>query len=121
MKPRELTAKDVVFSVECLPEDTDFRGNCMASGNDAVDRECEDWIRSELDAGNEWAWCVAKVTAEYEAPNGQTFRGVAHLGGCSYKNEADFKHPEGYYLQMQEEALDDLNRSIAAIAAGVPS
>lgn len=97
------------YSIECLPEDMPFVGNCMASGDDEVDAEAEQWIRDQLDAGNEWAWCCVKVTA--------TFKGLEatdYLGGCSYKGEADFKSG-GYYDDMIAAVTADLKAQIAEI------
>jgi hypothetical protein len=114
MKIRTLKPSDVTFTLECLAEDTPVRGNAMASGDDATDREAEDWVNCQLRDGNEWAWCTVKVTAEW-----QTFRGVAYLGCCSYLSEEDFR-VGGYYESMKDEALDDLNESIERIAKALP-
>jgi len=119
---RELTEKDVVFSVEAEPEHIPIEGNAMASGDDAADQECYDWIHAELDRGNEWAWCSVKVTAAFG-----NFEGTAYLGACSYKSEADFREPGGYFDDLKTEALDDLNQQWrdaldkAAAILGVPS
>ena len=100
----------VEYSIECLPEETSVKGNALASGDDAQDKEAEDWILAELDRGNEWAWCTVKVTATLGA-----FRGVDYLGCCSYHSEADFCQPGQYFEDMKGEALDDLKRNIAAV------
>lgn len=84
------------------PDDLQIKGNALASGNDAEDRRQEEWIRSQLRAGNEWAWCVAIVTVE--------FAGVIErdtLGACSYESEADFKSG-GYFEDMIGEAIERL-------------
>jgi len=84
-----------------------IKGNAMASGDGALDREQEDWIRRQLRAGNRWARCCAKVTATFEL-GGVTFSGVAYLGCCSYLSEEDFKQSDGYYPQMCDEAREDM-------------
>lgn len=108
MKARKLRAEEVSFTVECIAEETPVHGNAMASGDPAADREVEDWIRRELDTGNLWAWCTVRVTAHWRG-----LQGVDHLGCCSYRNEAEFRAPGGYFEDMKDRALDDLNRRIA--------
>lgn len=109
------------ISVECHGEDLPFRGNAMASGQDDVDREAEEWIASQLADGNEWAWCLTCVVATWEG-----YTGKAYLGGCSYLSEADFMRCEGD--QQTAEAIGDLAHTIlhardkaerALLAAGV--
>ena len=101
---RKLTNYDkVTYTVECLPEDMPVEGNAMSSGDDQYDKEVEESISNDLDSGNPWAWCVVKVTAEW---NG--LKGVDYLGGCSYKSEYDFRQ-DGYYEDMKDQALQDLN------------
>lgn len=97
----ERLAKLATISLECLPEDISVRGQC-ASGDDAQDREMEDSIAADYNAGNEWAWCCAKVTAEYA---GQT--GTAYLGCCSYESERAFR-ADPYFADLCSEALTEL-------------
>jgi hypothetical protein len=101
----------ITYTLEIEPEDTPIRGHAMASGDDASDRETEDWIIAELNRGNEWAWCVVKVTARYP---GLAFEGTDYLGTCSYRNEADFK-ADGYWGDMQEQARADLLQQVDKI------
>jgi hypothetical protein len=109
---KTLTAEDVEFTIEAEPEDIPVRGNAMMSGDDDFDRKVEDEIIADLEDGNEWAWCSVKVAAKWKR-----WEGRAYLGCCSYKNEKDFCQPGGYFEQMKEEALEDLNRQIADIRA----
>lgn len=104
---RKLTEKDVTFDVECLPEDLQIEGNAMASGDAEADKEVEDWIKSELRRGNEWAWCTVKVTARWEE-----YEGTDYLGACSYRSEQEFKK-DGYYEDMKDRALEDLNEKVS--------
>lgn len=106
MKPRTVKASEVTFTLEIEPEEIPFEGNAIASGDDSVDEETNQWIRDQLNAGNDWAWCCVKVTAEW---NGYT--GVDYLGGCSYRSEKDFMS-DGYYADMKSEALDRLYEEI---------
>lgn len=94
---------DVTFRVICEPEDIPVRGNAMASGDDAADRECEDEIIRRLERGDIWAWCSVTVRAEYRG-----FLGTDHLGACSYASEKDFREPGGYFDDMCREAFDQL-------------
>jgi hypothetical protein len=112
MTIRSLTAADVVFSLECQPEDILIEGNAMASGDDEVDRQAEQWVKDQLNRGNEWAWCYVRVVATWAAPNGETFTGAAGLGACSYESEKDFREG-GYYPDLCDEALADLNACVA--------
>lgn len=102
----------VVFTVEALPEDIPVRGNAMASGDDTADQEAEDSIISSLESGNEWAWCVVKVTAR--VPGVDVVEGVDYLGACSYASAEDFKQG-GYLEQMQDSAYAELCRNAEAM------
>jgi hypothetical protein len=82
--------------------------------DEETDARIESDIRRELANGNEWAWCVVRVTAKWG-----DYEGYAYLGGCSYRDETDFTHPDGYYPQLKTEALDDLNSIIAKHANAV--
>lgn len=113
MKVRKLTLKDVKVTLRAEPEDVPVRGNALASGDEAVDREAEDGVIAALEAGNEWAWCQAVVEVSWG-----NFRGVAHIGCCSYDSEEDFKKG-GYYEEMVEESLSDLNDGIAKVYAEI--
>ena len=87
----------VSYSVRIFPEDTEVRGNYVASGDDDYDRGCENEILAELANGNDWAWCTVKVTAQYEGIN--CIEGNDFLGCCSYRDEADFLACD-YYKDM---------------------
>lgn len=68
--------------------------------DDAKDME---WIRTQVDAGNMWAWCV--VTVEATLGDGEAI-GQATLGGCSYESRKAFE--DSNLADMTSEALDDL-------------
>lgn len=102
----------ITYELECLPEDMPVRGNAMASGDDAYDKAVEDEILADLESGNEWAWCVVKVTAT-GVFNGVKFHGVAYLGGVSCKSREDFETGDADYLEaMKADALADLCESL---------
>jgi hypothetical protein len=79
------------------------RGNALASGDDEEDRKYEDEILERLDNGDVWAW--ADVEVHVTLPDGRT--GACRLGGCSYKDEADFKQDGGYYEDLVNEAVGE--------------
>lgn len=93
----EALVKAATFEIDCEPEDVSIEGNCSAI-DPVTDRETAEWIRSELDSGNVWAWCYVRVRATF-----RRFTGSDTLGCCSYRSQADFKLC-GYYADMQREA-----------------
>lgn len=109
---------DVTYTIEIEPDDTPVRGNALASGDAAVDKECEDGILERLERGDIWAWALVKVMAQVYV-GGHVFTGKAYLGCCSYENEAEFKHPDDYYPQLCQEARVDLLEQLqGAVARG---
>jgi hypothetical protein len=98
---------DVEFSTRILPDDTDPRGNIMASGDDAADREAEDDVIRQLNDGNVAAWCGIVVHAEWRG-----FQAVASIWGCSYASEEDAL-AEAEAFALREEAFDSLCRKIS--------
>lgn len=115
MKPRKVTLDEVEIIVETREEDTSIEGNVLASGDAAVDQKAEQWVRDQVANGNEWAWCSVRVSAVF-----QDFRGTDHLGCCSYKSEAEFRMPGGYFEDMVQNALEDLNQELFRTAARLP-
>lgn len=110
---------NISYTVSAEQDDMPVRGNALASGDDKVDKECEDGIIRRLGAGDIWAWAQVKVTASVDL-DGRTFSGRAYLGGCSYKDEADFRQPGWYYDDMCKEAREDLIVKLKeAVAVGV--
>ena len=61
----------------------------------------------------DWAWCDVTVTARFS-----DLTGTAYLGQCSYKDEADFKS-DGYYSQMVDEAIQELQQHIEIVYAAI--
>jgi len=86
----------------------------MASGDDDIDREAEEWILAQLESGNDWAWCRVRVTARWKG-----FEGSDSLGACSYKSEADFCTEDGYFADMKQAALDELNEAVQDAAGKI--
>jgi hypothetical protein len=102
----------VTYTLRIEPEYIPLEGNVLASGNDAEDKAAENDVRTQLRAGNEWAWCCVTVEAHYpDFP----FVGRDTLGACSYASEADFTQPGGYFDDMKAEALRDLTAQVDGI------
>lgn len=97
-----ITKDDVTWQLYCLPEDA------AIDAEDWADEETLRRIRRELQLGNQWAWCTAVVEGRYGSLTAN-----AHLGACSYRNAEDFKQSSGYYEDMRNEVLEDLNRQLA--------
>lgn len=106
---KKLTEKDVEFDIIAEVDHLEVRGNALASGDENLDKETEDKILARLENGDVWAWAHVTVVARWEG-----FEGKDMLGACSYKNEADFMKG-GYYDDMKQIALDDLNANLEAV------
>ncbi len=98
----------IEITLTCNPEEEDYRGNVMASGDDAVDREAERWVADQLNSGNDWAWCWVRVEVKWHG-----FTGDDTLGGCSYLSEEDFRKPGGYFDDMVNVCLARINEAYA--------
>jgi hypothetical protein len=106
---RRLTAADVTFHVVTEDEERPPRaGEDFDSGNAEADKALERELCDRLDNGDVWAWAYVTVVARWRSPEG-AIEGEDSLGCCSYANEADFRQPGGYFDDMCERALDDLN------------
>lgn len=104
---------EITYAVECLPEEERIEGNCSAVDPE-TDQQTADWIRDQLNNGNEWAWCCIKVTASID---GIDVVGTDYLGCCSYKSESDFCRPGGYYDDMKEVAKRDMLEKLKELKA----
>jgi hypothetical protein len=103
---------DVEFEI-IAREETESPEGCFATGDDEADRELVEDIRDQLACGNEWAWCCVEVKATFGE-----FSGSAFLGAWS-GSRMDFV--ACYYEGMRAEAIDALNREIAACLANIPT
>ena len=101
------------ITLNCEPEDIDFVGNCSAHDPE-TDAKQEQWIREQLNSGNEWAWCYVRVTATYYG-----LHGTDGLGGCSYENEEAFRQPGGYFDDMVTAALEELATHLIAASNAI--
>ena len=108
MSIRSIQRHEARISIRAEPEIVPIEGNAMASGDDAFDAQVESGIRERLNQGDIWAWAAVEVKATWKV-----FRGTACLGCCSYESEEDFRQPDGYFDDLLNEALEDLNREVA--------
>ena len=117
MALRKLTAAEVTFEVTIEAEDTPVRGNVCASDEPDLDKAEEDAVLARLERGEVEAWCGVVVTATWEH-DGVEYTGRDSLWGCSLDDSytaAIVAESHG----MQEQALDDLNRTLeAAVTRG---
>lgn len=85
-----------------------IEGNACACGEeDCYDAHIRP-VMDDRDNGNPWAWCCVKVSAKLDG-----FEGHAYLGACSYPNAQAFLDG-GYYEDMVDEALNNLQEEIEA-------
>jgi hypothetical protein len=109
MTVQEAEQAGIKFEIELLEEDIPVRGNVCDTGDEELDKKMEAEVLNQLQRGNLWAWCTVRVVASFDGETGDDY-----LGCCSYKNEEEFKHGDGYYPQMQEEALHRLIANLNA-------
>ena len=104
---RLLTREEVAISLKAAPEFVPIEGNASASGDDAFDQEVEGSILCRVEQGDVWAWAAVTVTVSWGP-----FSASDHLGCCSYADEEDFRQPGGYFDDMVDEALEELNKIV---------
>ncbi len=108
MNIRPITREEARIRVLAEPDHVPVEGNASGSGDDDFDREVEHNILCRLQQGDVWAWAAVTVVVAW-----CHFEGRAHLGCCSYADEDDFRQPDGYFDDMVNEALEELNKSIS--------
>lgn len=111
MPAKKVTLADVKISVIVEDEDTDPETNYRIPGIEINDDEVQAFVEAVdemVEEHGRWDWCQVEVRAEFGP-----FKGSSHLGGCSYEGEEDFKKEGGYYEQMIEEAIRDLQQQIS--------
>lgn len=98
---------EIEIELIAIADDLQVRGNALCSGNDKLDKQCEDEILRRLDSGDVWAWASAEVKV---TKGGLTES--EYLGGCSYKDAQDFKRC-GYYYDMVTTALERIEAELS--------
>ena len=107
MNWKPLTREETTIRLDAEPEHIPVEGNAIASDDDAFDQEIERNILSRLHQDDIWAWAAVTVTVSWGP-----FAASNHLGCCSYVDEDDFRQPGGYFDDMVDEALEELNEII---------
>ena len=102
---KPLTREEIALRLKAEPEFVPVEGNAMASGDDTFDQEVEHVIVRRVQQGDVWAWAMVTVTVSWGR-----FSASDHLGCCSYADEKDFRQPGGYFDDMVDEALGELNK-----------
>ena len=97
----------VTIELKMEPEEMQIEGNASCI-DEKTDAETCRWIRSQIESGNDWAWCATSVTATIGS-----YSGSDSLCGCSYHSEADFRTPGGYFSDMVSEATEACAYEIA--------
>lgn len=93
-------ASNLKITVTPEPEDLDYN-------KQGYDQEVVNAIK-ELRKKSIWGWCSVKVTVSYGP-----FSATEYLGGCSYKNKKDFMQEGGYYSDMVNTCLAELNTELS--------
>ena len=109
MKP--IKESEVEFSITVEPE-------YMTSPREMFPEPCDVELCEKIikDAEwNEWAWCTVAVKASFKDG---AITAEDYLGCCSYEDEADFK-AGGYYEDMRQQALKELNVKAEALYAAL--
>jgi ribosomal protein L37AE/L43A len=107
------TMEDCEFEIVCEPEGMQPEGNASAI-DEETDKQVLQEIYDQLESGNQWAWCSVHVICKWTDEDGQEYKGDDYLGGCSYKSEADFKQPGGYYDDMKQVSYDNMVQNMPA-------
>jgi hypothetical protein len=102
-----LTAKDVIFTI-IQHEEHDSPEGHFDNAKQAT------YVVEQYNSGNTWAWCCVEVVCTPRADSLEGLKTSSYLGGCSYRDEEDFK-TGGYYEDMQAETLAELNSKLEAV------
>lgn len=105
---RRFKPEEVEFSLTADHEDIPLEG-AFHFDDEELERETINAISERLERGDVWAWAAVTVTARWAG-----FKGTAHIGGCNYTDEDDFKKNSGYFKDMLLEALNDLMKEITS-------
>jgi hypothetical protein len=96
------------ITVEAEQCDIPVKGN-ISAWDEETDRKAEEEINRRLDGGDIWAWAHVIVRASYAGLDA-----TESLGGCNYRDEADFRAPGGYFDDMRATVIEDLAKALEA-------
>lgn len=113
IKIKQLTKEDVKITIEAENEHTPIEGNAFFSDNVEEVKQIENEIREKLEY-NIWAWCCVKVTVTFMG-----MEGTDYLGACSYDSEEDFIKNSGYYDQMIDTCIKEIQTELETLVKAV--
>ena len=105
MTIKQLTKKDLTISIVALEEIISIHDDEFLTSKQKKD------ISKRLDY-NIWAWCCVKVECTY-----YSLTATSYLGCCSYQDEQDFIKNSGYYEDMINDCLIDLQGQLSTLIA----
>lgn len=108
---RQITIDEITWKIELTPEHLPVWGNAIASGDDELDSKYESGILNRLNSGDTWAWCMVRVSGEWNGIERDDY-----LGCCTYENEQDFRENSGYFAAIQAEIRGQIQASAEVIA-----
>lgn len=97
----EKIARKATIQIDVLPEHIRIQDSF-------TEQETINFVR-QLASETEWGWCCVKVTVHYG-----DLTETEYLGGCSYRNESEFRECP-YYADMVSECCNRLADSVARI------
>lgn len=103
----------ITYEFSYQQDDSPVRGNAMVSGDDTVDKACEDEIIERLSRGDETAWAVVTIWARF-TNNGKVYTGQTALGACSANDVQGLKDLAKDY-QLEADALEALKENMKDI------
>jgi hypothetical protein len=106
MKNGKLELSDIQWDLRHELSSIPIKGNCSAIDAE-IDKATENWIKDELRTGNSWAWCDVRLIGRYEG-----LEAYDCLGACSYLSREDFVKPGGYYDDMKNVVLSELQSQL---------
>lgn len=104
---RPLSENEVQIRIKAIPEEIPVQGNACFSGDSEFDQQIEQIILDRLRHDDVWAWAMVGVSVDWE-----DLEATEYLGCCSYDSEEDFRNNSGYYEDMLENALFNLNQRL---------
>ena len=111
MPCKTLTQHEVQVQLTVLPEeDVPVTGNACYSGDENFDQMVEHEILARLEQDDIWAWAMVGVSVAWEGQHS-----TEYLGCCCYESEEDFRNNSGYFEDMVEEALANLNKRLHSL------
>jgi len=105
-KLRKYVEENITFEIECLPEHMHPEGMAICSGDEDYDRQVVAKILEDLENGNEWSWCVVKVSGSVNGVSSEEY-----LGGCSYESQESFEN-DLYCEDMKSSVIDEITKEL---------